>query len=297
MRIIVIFHILYSLNPTKMAIYFFSRLSIKMEDANYIQKLEYLYNQLGNGKPITYRKDVLKIINISIRKVGNKSFLTGNIIKYAPQHLEKILSSENKIEDVVLNNHLLANVRFIIDANEMMFMFQEDKSHIPKKYLPSRFIDLLKENAGSNWIPVSIAPITDTYTFFDKIKEIKQIKKIVIQLTPSNPNNRDRWKKTDEKLKRDNITDYKEILENKVKGGSIIVDEETNSKIMMGEDGYGSAMAEGFDGDGKPIKITTESAEAQAKSEVITRDNIEDEINSLQDKVREIKSKPDAQST
>jgi hypothetical protein len=275
-----------------MATYFFSRLSISMEP-DYLKKLEYLYGLLVHSKSIIYRKDNYKVFNIEVKRVGSKSFITGAIIKYASEHSEKILNDENKIEDVFLRNHLLANVRFIIDSNESLFIFEESRSHIPKETLPDRFLTILATGVQNDRSPISITPITESYTFLNRIKEIIQIKKITIKLHPSNPNNRDRWKTVDDKLKNDNITDYKEVLENKTPGGSINVDEETTAKIMMGEDGYGKTIAEGIDEKGERISITTASSEVQAKADIESKVDIEEEIIELQTKTAEIKNKPD----
>ena len=279
-----------------MATYFFSRISINI-DGDYLKKIEYLYSILTKAEPIIYRKDYYRTIDILIRKIGVKSYLTGRLIKYASQHSERILNDDNQIEDVILRNPLLADIKFMIDANEMMFIYQEDRSYIPRDSVAERLLGIINENTRQDiqQFPISITSITESYTFLNRIKEIKELKKITIKLHPSNPNNRDRWKKLDEKLKADNITDYKEVQENKTKGESIIVDDETIGKIMMGEDGYGETKAEGFDQNGEWTSIKTNSNEVQAKADIPSEDDIAQEIQNLQKKIDEIKNKPDIQ--
>ncbi|MBK7434578.1 MAG: hypothetical protein IPI66_12245 [Chitinophagaceae bacterium] len=110
-----------------------------------------------------------------------------------------------------MTNLLLAEVRFIYDANESLLIYEEDKSHIPKDTFPDRFLEILKENSLQQLLPITVEPITETYSFFNRLKEIK-VKKHTLR--PSNPT-RDIWKDVDEKFKEDKITNYKEVQENK----------------------------------------------------------------------------------
>ena len=275
--------------PLPMATYYFSRVSITMED-DYIKKMEYLYNKLADTPAVVYRKDYYKIIDLLVRKVGEKSFITGQMVKYEAEKSEETLSPQNKIEDVTILNALLARVRFIYDSNESLLIYEEHKSHIPKESFGERFYSILK--AKGDLLPITITPITDTYTaFLQRLRKITQIKTINIRLQPSNPNNMHFWKKVDDRLKKDNITNYKEVLENKKEGQGVKVDKETQSKILMGEDGYGVTTARGLDKNGERITISTKDTELQAKTNITNKESIEDEIRELQAKTKEIKNK------
>lgn len=276
-----------------MVIYYFSRVSITMAD-DYIKKLEYFYTVLVNSRPIMYRRDFYKVIDVQTKKIGIKSYITGEVVKYEEQRSQETLSDENKVEDIVLKNPLLARVRFIYDANESLLMYEEDKSHIPKESFIDRLYSILRESGRSELLPIVITPITYAYApFLDRLKSMHEIKRITISLQPSNPNNRERWKKIDEKLKQDQITHYKEVQVNKNPQQGIKLDDETVSKILMGQDGYGTTTANGFDENGKKINITTKDSELQAKAEITGMQDIDGEIEQLQEKINDIKNKSD----
>lgn len=63
-------------------------------------------------------------------------------------------------------------------------------------------------------------------------------------VAPSNPHF-GRWEKIDKKIKEQNLTSYREIQENKKKDQSIKIDEETEDKFYMAEDGYGNGTVVG----------------------------------------------------
>jgi hypothetical protein len=83
----------------------------------------------------------------------------------------------------------------------------------------------------------------------------------MITLFPSNPNFADRWKSIDERLRRNNINKYKEIQENTKPESQIIIDEETESKFLMSEDGYGKSDATGINEKGEEKTISTKDSE------------------------------------
>lgn len=88
---------------------------------------------------------------------------------------------------------------------------------------------------------------------------------------PSNPNNADLWRDTDERLQNNNITKYREIQESNSTSG-LVLDEQTIAKMAMSEDGYGNAEASGLDESGNPVTITT-----KARNQEITH-NLPDHI-------------------
>jgi hypothetical protein len=247
-----------------MADFYFSRYHLTA-GGNYVEKTEILSSGIGGTKSITYRKDNFRFVYSQEERVGNKNYLVGILAKYKPEDEEQVINN-NQIDNVTLQNRVLATVRFIIDPQSSIIIFEESRSHIPKDSFPKRFIELFEENYESDDVwDFSIAPITEEYNFSERIKGLAIIKKIIINLVPSNPNNADLWEEVDERLRNNRITNYKEIQENKNDGQSIIIDSETESKFYMSEDGYGVSTAKGIDEVGNPTTISTKDSNKWAK--------------------------------
>ena len=93
------------------------------------------------------------------------------------------------------------------------------------------------------FIDVEIQTIHDEYKIMKALKQFDKITKIDITLHPSNPSNRDRWEKTDEKIQKMKVKKFKQSYY----GDNIIVDEnsEVVGDIFMAGDGYGVATIKG----------------------------------------------------
>lgn len=249
-----------------MSNFYFSRLTIssdvKLDD---LDKANLLLLGISDETSITYRKDDFKFIAPEVVKSGSKLFVTGYLVKYKETYNDRQIKGKTAVEDVEIKDKVLAEVRFIIDPESSIIIHQEDRGHIPKESFGQRFSDLFKKNIDVN---VLVSSITEKYDFSTRIKEIKEIKRVSITLVPSNPNNSDLWKDIDERLSKDNISQYKETQVNNKKGEGIIIDDQTEAKFLMSQDGYGQSDVSGKDATGKTIRITTNDASAHTFKDI-----------------------------
>lgn len=248
--------------------FFFSRFRLNQDFNVYYDKTLAVYDAIDGKFSIEYRKDNFKFVNMELIKEGSENYIIGRIVKYKlEQLLDVIEDGSNEISEVIVKNKILATSRFIIRPEEGIIVFEDIPSYIPKDTFPKIFEDLFKKN-NEKQLEITISPITDENAFFTRINEIKQIKRVVISLVPSNPSNRDVWKEMDEKLKNDNITNYKEVQENKSPNGGIKIDEETKSKLHMSEDGYGKSQVQGIDKDGDFVTVSTKDSDKHINKKV-----------------------------
>jgi hypothetical protein len=269
--------------------FYFSRFRLNKDFKSYYDKTIAVYASIDGKFNFEYRKDFFKFVDMDLIKEESESYIIGRIVKYKFEHPQKVIEdNSNTITEVVVKNKILAASKFIIKAEEGLIIFEEISSYIPKDTFPKIFEELFKKH-NQDGLEISISPITDENVFFTRIKEVKKVKKIVISLVPSNPDNRDIWKKMDEKLKDENVTHYKEVLENKSPDGSITIDKETESKFFMSEDGYGKSTVQGLDDNNELITISTKDADKHTKKRIsFDTDDIRFYIGQLKSKVTEI---------
>ncbi len=244
-----------------MAKLLFSRYTIT-SGGQYKEKFDFLLNGLKNEASATYRNYVYRFFDTEVFKYEGKDYIAGHLVKYNPEDIEEVVDeSTRKLRDENLRNKVEGKARFIIDPSSSILMFFEVSNVITKNTFIDKFCKLFQQNHGNYFTQFYISPIKEQYSFIEKVRSFKAIKKIMITLFPSNPNFADRWKSIDERLRRNNINKYKEIQENTKPESQIIVDEETESKFLMSEDGYGKSDATGINEKGEEKTISTKDSE------------------------------------
>lgn len=240
-----------------MANLFFSRLHIATS-RDTADKVDFLLIGLRNDARTDFREFLYKFFDTEVVEFDGKEFISGQLVKYNPADIERVVDeSEQKIVDEDVKNKVVGMSRFIIDASSSIVMFMEVPNVISRETFVNRFTELFKKNYDDYFIELSITPIKEQYSFIETIRKFRAVKQISITLFPSNPNFADRWKVIDERLRNNHITKYKETQENNISGQNIRIDEETENKFLMAEDGYGESHASGIDENGNERTIST----------------------------------------
>ena len=268
--------------------FYFSRFRLNNNYADYSDKADAIYDGLDSKFDIEYRRDNFNFVKTDYAKEGAGYFVIGSIVKYKKEITEQIINTENAVEDLLINNKVIASAKFIVYPEAGIIVFEENKSYIPKDTFPKLFTELFEKNSKQE-LKIDISPITEENEFFNRIKEFKEIKKVVINLVPSNPSSRDVWKDIDDRLQSDRITNYKEILENKKTGEGILIDDVTESKFRMSEDGYGVSELDGVDNEGSHLHLSTKDSNLHVKISLpYGIEDVRELLYHLKDKIQDI---------
>jgi len=225
-------------------------------------KFDFLLNGLKNEAKVLYRNRIYGFFDTAVIELEGKEYITGHLVKYNPKDTEEVVDEEtNKLRDENLTNKVVAKGRFIIDPKSSILMFVESYDALLITGFINMFSQLFELNYTDILVELNINPIKEQYTFIEKVRTLKSIKKIGITLYPSNPNFAERWRKFDERLRENQITKYREVQENTKPDSSIVIDEDTESKFQMAEDGYGKSYAYGTSEEGEEKRISTNSVE------------------------------------
>lgn len=240
-----------------MAKFLFNRIHIDSSEP-IENKVQFLMDGLISKSATSQNNFAYKLIDVQLK--GN--YIYGYLIKYNPYSEDEVFDEENETSLTEgINNRIVAKSFFIIDHTESLLIYQVVTNHIRKKTFTKMFSQLFIENhKGVRQAYFEISEINDQYTFLQKVQSLKKIERVIISLVPSNPRFADRWKDVDKRLRENNIGSYREVQKAK-KSESIIVDEVTEDKILMSEDGYGTAKVKGLDQNGAPVNLTTKSSE------------------------------------
>lgn len=219
-----------------------------------VNKKEFLLKGIGNRVATSFRNYAYRIIDVT----EDENFIFGYLIKYDPYSVNEVFNDQTgKLGEGGIKNKIVAKALFVIDLNESLLIFETVPNLITKHTFIDRFQEIFRDNhQPSTFGQIHVSPIKEEYSFIEQVRQMAIVEKITMHLVPSNPRFRDQWKDVDERLRRNHISKYKEEQESNDVSG-LVVDDITESKMMMTEDGYGDSRAVGKDVNGNIVIVRT----------------------------------------
>jgi len=244
-----------------MAKLYFARYTL-VSAKSVLKKFDLLLDGLRDDASLNQRGFTYRFLDTEVFEFDGKEFIAGHLVKYDPDDQEEVVNeTTRKLHFEFVPNKVVGKARFIIDPDWSLLMFCEVPRAISSYMFADIFSKLFEQNHDNIFTSFNISPIKERYSFIERVRRYRAIRRILITLFPSNPNFDERWQKIDERLRNNNIEKYKEIQENNSPNGRIIVDDETESKFLMAEDGYGQSRVSGTDENGNQKTISTNDNE------------------------------------
>lgn len=232
---------------------FFNRLHLNLPDNRL--KRPFIIDGIRSDAAAGFKDYAYKIVDVKTQD----NYILGYLVKYDPYGRGEILDEDTgTVKPGGTINNIVAKSMFLINTDEMIIAYEEIQNLISKTMFVRMFSELFNINHVSQNYEFSLSSIREQYSFIEQVQNLREIKRVSISLVPSNPNNADLWRDTDERLQNNNITKYKEVQESNNPEG-LVIDKETIAKMAMSEDGYGVAEAIGQDINGNSITITTKT--------------------------------------
>lgn len=120
----------------------------------------------------------------------------------------------------------------------------------------------LIEAAHHNFfIDAEIQSVNEEYRIEEAIERFRVITKVVIDLHPSNPSNREVYRRIDQRLKKLKAKRLIETLIAREEGFDVVVfmDDDSYRGLLMAADGYGRGLIQG-EIEGREVAISTEDS-------------------------------------
>ena len=246
--------------------FYFGKLHIIAE---YEDRGEYIHKLLRSGSTEIRAQHAFGIVDVKeLENHAGEVVFYAVLSKYQPEYsLEVVNRQERTIGSDKVRNVSIAKSAFFIDPKSMLIGYSSS-SQISSKQFVQVFVLLLQKAQENLMIDVSIDSIANPDDVMKSINGLKRLTRITIQLSPSNPTNRNIWKKHDERLRKLKVRVYKEEYRTDSETGNIkdaTSDKEIEAKIVMTTDGYGETTAEGFDADGKKKTVSTRTNQLTAQ--------------------------------
>lgn len=267
--------------PRRLVKYYFGRLNLI---ANYADKREFLLRALRTSKFVEHRGHKWGFFEASELETEFGLFLHGYLVKYRPETDEEVAIPEtHKLSDESIANRVVAKSRFFLHVESGLIAYHPVGNQIGNRTFCDRFVHLFQDALDNLFVNAEIQAIEDQFKIFEAIKKFEFISKVFVYLHPSNPSNRDLWKRVDERLKKLGASTYHEQYEGKPEGQGldIVEDEDLTSKISMADDGYGKADVTGkMDGETRTVSTKDNPITALAPSDEDPPESVIDRLSS-----------------
>jgi len=265
--------------PERTIKYYFGRLNLI---AVFDDKREFLFKALKTNRVLQYRGYNWGFFDIVELESELGNLFHGFLVKYKPEFSEEVANpNTHSLEDQEIDNFVVAKARFFLHIKSGIITYHPVGNIISRQTFVERFCKLFEFSLDNMFVNAEIQSIEEDYKIFEVIRSFKKIKRVHIYLHPSNPSNRDRWKRTDERLKNLGASSYYENYEADEEIGSlnVVEDEEINSKISMADDGYGKADVTGeVDGELTTVSTSDNPITTQAPNDEFEARNVLDKL-------------------
>ena len=176
---------------------------------------------------------------------------------------------EGEIVDEQSHRTVLGGLPYGIVAKSDFFLHYETgvlayrplASRISARQFRFVFARLLEAGHDSFFVSAQVETIDEGIKVEEAIRKMEIVRKVVFDIHPTNPSNRDVYKRIDERLKKLEIEKLKQIVEAK-EGGlnkDALFEDDIYRSLIMATDGYGSGSISGV-AEGRKIVITTEDS-------------------------------------
>lgn len=241
--------------------YYFGRLNLVY--AQKVTKSDLILHSLISDTKFERRAFRWGFFEVTKEYFKDYEFICGYLVKYQVEGKEDIVDESNKrLEETNINMKRKGQCLFAINPKTGIIIHNIYGQTISLNQFNNVFCELLMEANDRLFINAEITAVTDEFEIDKIIQEFDNINKLRFKLHPSNPHNRDVWKKTDEKIIKIGAEHYLEeysVSSNSNKGLTISKNSEAYSNIIMAIDGYGVAYFTG-EKDGKyKTKSTSKS--------------------------------------
>ena len=251
--------------------YHFGRLNV-LPIRPYQEKLQWLEDSLEWGGTVEDHNIHWQLFNISRLENELGLFFSGFLGRYKEDtEIEVALPSGREIDVRTIENLISAKTLFFLHAESGVIAFRSVPKLIPPETFKARFTDLIYQASGRFFTDVEIDNIEEPFSLREELKRFNRVREVHIALHPSNPSNREVWKRVDKRLKDVKATKYIEQYETKdpfSTGLLIVDDQDILSKIAMAEDGYGKVVVTGeIQGEDHIVTTTDNPVTALASGE------------------------------
>lgn len=242
--------------PTKILTFFFGRLNI---NAYVADKKDLILTGLRTDK--FHDKNEFRYGFFDIEEL-NVEFVYGRLVKYKRLLEGEVVDEERHLTAVGgLPYGMVGKSDFFLHYKSGVLAYRPLVSKISAKQFRFVFARLIEAGHDNFFVSAQVETIDEGLRIEEAIRKFEVIRKVVFDIHPTNPSNRDVYKRVDERLKQLRVEKLKQVVEAS-EGGlnkNTLLDDDIYRSLIMAADGYGSGSIHGV-AEGRTMVITTEDS-------------------------------------
>jgi hypothetical protein len=189
----------------------------------------------------------------------NNEFVYGRLVKYK-RILEGEIVDEESHRTVVggLPHGIVAKSDFFLHYKSGVIAYRPLASRISAKQFRHIFARLFEAGHDNFFVSAQVETIDEGLKIEEAIRKFEVIRKISFDIHPTNPSNRDVYKRVDERLKHLRAEKLKQTVEASENGlnRDALLEDDIYRSLIMATDGYGNGSLYGVS-EGRTMVITT----------------------------------------
>jgi hypothetical protein len=241
---------------TKILTFFFGRLNI---NAYVADKRNLILTGLRTNK--FHDKNEFRYGFFDVEPV-NDEFVYGRLVKYKRLLEGEIVDEESHRTAVGgLPYGMVGKSDFFLHYKSGVLAYRPLASRISAKQFRLVFARLIEAGHDNFFVSAQVETIDEGLRIDEAIRKFETIRKVVFDIHPTNPSNRDVYKRIDERLKMLKAEKLKQTIEASDGGlnKKALLDDDIYRSLIMAADGYGNGSIHGV-AEGRTMVITTEDS-------------------------------------
>jgi len=268
--------------PAKTLTFFFGRLSITSYASD---KRGLILAGLKTEK--FHDKNEFKYGFFDIQEI-NDEFVYGRLVKYK-RILEGEIVDEQSHRTVVggLPYGIVGKSDFFLHYKSGVIAYRPLASRISAKQFRFIFARLFEAGHDRFFVSAQVENIDEELRIEEAIGKLEIIRKISFDIHPTNPSNRDVYKRIDERLKRLKAQKLKQVVDAGEAGlnRDALLDDDIYRSLVMATDGYGNGSLHGVS-EGRKVVITT--GDSPVRKEIVESPSASEMLESLMPAFKQI---------
>lgn len=262
--------------------FYYSKLTYFQNLGEVVSQYDLLIDVIKNIKPTIYRSNPYTVIDIEEHLIGKKRFVSGRLVKFNDREESVVDVTNQKTTQVNIQDKLIAEALFIVDFEENILMYHENKAHINKNSFIDRFNEIIYSGLSKmgSFYSIELNSIKENYAFYERLQKLDIITVLTLSIVPTNPDPTDLIAGIDQKLKKQNLK--KKTTKYTAKQGGLVLDEEIRAESLYTDMGYGQGRAEGEE-NGRSVVIHSKRSEKQKKETLPDLENMHDIVTKIEE--------------
>ncbi len=241
-------------------IYHFARLNLLGQyPEEKTEKRRYIWEAMTADVVVSKGKFKYMLARIDEITFGDDVYVFGQLVKYKHILEGEIVDEDAKqILEGGLPQGVVAKSNFFLHYASSIVSYRQIANRISDRQFRSIFAELLELGKDKLFIQVRLETIDEEIKIRKAFDSLDKIYKVTISVHPSNPTNRNVWRKLDERLQNLQAKQLREVIEGGEMGlnKEALKQEDVYGGVIMAADGYGSASIVG-EKDNRPVTIKT----------------------------------------